>query len=608
MRFLITALLFLPQFLIGQTSISPLDCVEPFYHGVASGDPLSDRVIIWTRVTPSDFTQTIDVKYRVATDTAMTNIVKNGVLTTDGTKDFTVKVDIIGLSPDTYYYYEFEALESNSARGRTKTAPVGNIDSLRFAIVSCANLESGYFNVYEALYNRNDFEAVLMLGDYMYEYETGGYGQDSGIDRIHEPETEILSLDDYRLRYSVYHMDRSLQKLHQNFPWICVWDDHESANDSYKDGAENHNAGEGDWETRKGYAQQAYFEWLPIRAKAPENREIFRSFDFGNLVHLAMVDTRLHGRDEQGVNESSPNRTLLGHDQYSWLENDLLNSNAQYNILGNQVIVAPLEVFGNPINNDQWDGYPAERGNLLNFLDQNNISNFTVITGDIHTSWAFELENGNNHVGVEFVTPSVTSPSTPLNVGGVLALENPHMKYVELTKKGFIILDINSSRIQSDWYYVNTISEIDASNQWAKSFYSASGTNQLTETNNASSASTKYDITLAPECPRPYEAEDTTDVENTSSIEEKQEIGLIGIYPNPAKDKLSVHFIGSNFGIHNIRIIDLNGKIALQQNVENEAINSSIKQFSISDLKKGMYILQISDEKGNKVVSKFLKN
>lgn len=597
MKLSILLLFFCPIISIGQTSITPLDCIEPFYHSVASGDPLSDRVIIWTRVTPADFILPVNVDYSVALDTGMTNIVAQGTLSTDAAVDYTVKVDVTGLQPDTYYYYEFKALGNFSPRGRTKTAPlqVTSVDSLRFAVVSCANLEAGFFNAYEVIAERNDVEAILMLGDYIYEYEEGGYAPNTNVDRVFDPTHEILTLDDYRLRYSVYHMDQALQKLHQNFPWICVWDDHESANDSYEFGAENHNGGEGQWVDRKLAAQTAFFEWLPIRPKAPSNVEIFRKFNYGNLVDLIMVDTRLHGRNEQGVNQNDPNRTILGDDQYDWLENELQNSTAQWKVLGNQVVFAPVEIFGTPINNDAWDGYPAERQKLMDFIALNSISNFTVLTGDIHTSWAFNLENGAAKVGVEFVTPSITSPGLPINAGPILQLENPHIKYVELTKHGFIILDVNAQRIQADWFYVNTLDQIDAGYAWAKSLYSNSGVNQLQNTTVVSMPSPKYDIGLAPQCPR-----------STVGMEEHY-LGLIGVYPNPATDHLLIHFIGTDVGSYGIEIQDLKGRTVEKIATDALGPNSIIKSIDVSFLEAGVYILNLYDGKGHVVSSKFIK-
>lgn len=599
-QLIILAFLFVTQFSMTQTSITPLDCSEPFYHGVASGDPLGDAVIIWTRVTPQDFSSPVAVEWRMATDTSMTNIVNSGSLLTDNTKDFTVKVDVTGLQPDTYYFYEFTALGANSARGRTKTAPTGAVDSLRFAVVSCANLEAGYFNAYEAITEKNDVEAVLMLGDYIYEYEEGGYSPNSNVDRVFDPTNEILSLSDYRLRYSVYHMDRNLQKLHQNFPWICVWDDHESANNSWMDGAENHNTGEGLWSDRKTAAMQAYFEWLPIRPKAPGNYEIFRSFEYGNLVDLMMVDTRLHGREEQGVNENDPNRTMLGTDQYTWLTNELSNSTAQWKVLGNQVMFAPLTIFGQVLNDDAWDGYPAERQNVLDHISNNNIENFTVITGDIHTSWALDIENGSDNVGVEFVTPSITSPGAPLNVGSVLMLENQHLKYVDLIEHGFVILDVNTNRIQADWFYVTSLDDFnDPTVYWATSYYSEDGQMQLQETNYVSLPGAKYDVALAPLCPRP---QDVTSIDDVSD-----EIGLIAIYPNPAVNEVIVQFAGTNNSLHTVEVLDLTGKQVTYASKANKLGTAGIIRVNLETLSAGSYVLKISDEKGHSVTKRFQK-
>lgn len=598
MKQLYLLLFFSPFSVISQTSITPLDCVQPFYHNVASGDPLSDRVIIWTRVTPTDFTLPVTVDYAVATDTGMVNVVSQGTVMTDASVDYTVKVDAAGLQPNTFYYYEFKALGNYSPRGRTKTAPLQmtSTDSLRFAVVSCANLEAGFFNAYEVIAERNDVEAILMLGDYIYEYEEGGYAPNLNVDRVFDPTHEILTLDDYRLRYSVYHMDQALQKLHQNFPWICVWDDHESANDAYEFGAENHNSGEGLWVQRKLAAQTAFFEWLPIRPKAPSNLEIFRKFTYGNLLDLIMVDTRLHGRNEQGVNQNDPNRSILGDDQYDWLENELQSSTAQWKVLGNQVVFAPVEIFGNPINGDAWDGYPAERQKLMDFVVTNGIENFTVLTGDIHTSWAFNLENGAANVGVEFVTPSITSPGSPINAGGILQIENPHIKYVELTKHGFILLDVNTQRIQADWYYINTLDAINNSYAWAKSMYSNDGNMQLQVSTVPSVASSAYGVDLAPQCPR-----------STVGLDEHL-LDLIGVYPNPTTEKLTIHFAGTNNGEHTIEVSNLEGKVMFSERTEILPMNSTIKLIDVSELSNGVYFIKITDENGNETSSKFIKN
>jgi alkaline phosphatase D len=344
-----------------QTSISPLECISPFYHGVASGDPLHDRVILWTRVTPIDFSSSPTVSFKVALDPTFTTLVAQGNYTTNADQDFTVKVDVVGLEPNTFYYYEFEYEGSYSAVGRTKTLPLGDVDNIRLAVVSCANLEAGYFNVYQAINERNDVDAVLMLGDYIYEYETGGYSPNASVDRTWEPAEEIVDLSEYRLRYSTYHMDYALRNLHQNYPWICIWDDHETANDAFKDGAQNHSAGEGDWQLRKENGKQAFFEWLPIRPKVQGNTQIFRSFEFGNLADIIMLDTRLEGRDEQVALGSSllndTSRTILGQEQFVWLKDELSNSTQTWKVLGNQVMMGKISVLGSPLNTDGWDGY-----------------------------------------------------------------------------------------------------------------------------------------------------------------------------------------------------------------------------------------------------------
>jgi alkaline phosphatase D len=602
MRFLFTiAITLCTANLYSQSSISPLACVDHFYHGVASGDPLTDAVIIWTRITPDDFSAPVVVSYKVALDTGMVNVVSQGSVMTDASKDFTVKVDVTGLESDVYYYYEFSGLGSKSIRGRTKTAPTGAVNDLRFAVVSCANLEAGYFNVYKAINERNDFEAVLMLGDYIYEYEEGGYAQNTNIDRVFDPTYETINLADYRLRYSVYHMDRSLQQLHQNFPWICVWDDHESANDAYKDGAQNHSTGEGLWSDRKLDAQKAYFEWLPIRPKAANNYEIFREFQYGDLLDLFMVDTRLNGREEQGVNVNDPNRTMLGTNQYQWLTDELSASNAQWKVLGNQVIMAPITLFGNPINNDAWDGYPAERDNVLNFVRDNGIENFTVITGDIHTSWAFDLNLNSSHVGVEFVTPSVTSPGIPLNVGGLLTFENPHIKFVELTKHGFIMLDLNQQRVQADWFFITTIDQNNNSAYtWAKSLYSNNGSMQLLETSTVAIPSAKYSVDLAPQCPR-IES-------NSANMDELNSIEILGLYPNPAVDKMNLHYQSNEDGMHRVELLDFSGKVILQKDKMTNENNSTIALMDVSLLNSGVYFVRITSSTGKVVTAKFMKN
>ncbi|MCZ8217716.1 MAG: alkaline phosphatase D family protein, partial [Cyclobacteriaceae bacterium] len=272
---------------------------KPFYHGVASGDPLYDRVIIWTRVTPEDSLEQVLVKWEIAEDPAFASVYKTDSVTTTPARDYTVKVDVDGLKPGRFYYYRFKALGTTSMTGRTKTAAV-QTDSVALAVVSCSNWEFGYFNAYQKIAER-ELDAVVHLGDYIYEYPVGGYG-DTTIGRKHLPVHEIVTLQDYRTRYSQYHLDKGLQNARQQHPFITIWDDHEVANNVFKEGAQNHQDNEGEFAARKAAATQAYYEWLPIR----EGKSHYRSFSFGNIADLIMLDERLEGRTKPVDSLSDP--------------------------------------------------------------------------------------------------------------------------------------------------------------------------------------------------------------------------------------------------------------------------------------------------------------
>ncbi len=590
---------FLPFFSRAQTSVTPQACIAPFYHGVASGDPLSDRVIIWTRITPVDFGATLNGTYQVATDDQFTNVVSSGIFTTDSTKDFTVKIDVEGLSANTFYYYEFEHNGAYSLVGRTKTLPVGNVDNIRLAVVSCASLESGYFNAYDAIAQRNDVDAVLMLGDYIYEYESQGFGPNPNVDRTWEPSTEITALNDYRLRYNSYHLDYALRKLHQNFPWICIWDDHETANDSYPGGADNHQANEGPWNQRMSAGKRAYFEWIPIRPKATGNQEVFRTFDLGNLAKIIMLDTRLEGREVQ-LNANDPTfndttRTILGQAQFNWLKNELSTTSQPWKIIGNQVMIGAVELLGNPINTDSWDGYPAERGKLFNHLSSNSINNTVVLTGDIHTSWALDLRNGNTPVGVEMVTPSVTSPGSPINLSALITVQNPHIKYVELTKKGFLLVDINPMQVQGDWYHVNTIDQINAANQCVKSFVTTQGSNALTLVNTPAVGHGILPVELSGPCSRFW-----------VGLNDHSEGLILGFYPNPSTDLLKIQTHKIPIGkLYAIAVDGSKSELEYYSNAWENGTN--ITTVDIRKLKPGNYSL-IFESSMDSIKVRFTKN
>ena len=272
-----------------------------FTHGVASGDPLSDRVILWTRLIPgSGEHRAVDCRWEVASDPQFMQLVNSGVVSTSAKRDYTLKVDAQGLEPGSAYFYRFLSEGIISPVGQTRTLPEGAVESFRIGVASCSNYPQGYFNVYRHMAD-SDLDLVLHLGDYIYEYAEGVYANAVATEELGrqvEPATEILTVEDYRMRYGLYRTDPDLQAVHARHPFICVWDDHELANDSWKDGAENHNQGEGDFQARMTAARQAYHEWLPIRtAISGDQGPIFRSFKVGGLADLIMLDTRLHGRD-----------------------------------------------------------------------------------------------------------------------------------------------------------------------------------------------------------------------------------------------------------------------------------------------------------------------
>jgi alkaline phosphatase D len=443
-----------------------------FNHGVASGDPLSDSVILWTRATP-EREGTVVIDWELAADDSFDDILASGSDTTNASVDYTFKVDAQGLAAGTDYYYRFKTGDKVSATGITRTAPTGALGSASFAVVSCANYPAGYFHVYRDIASR-DVDAVLHLGDYIYEYASDGYASEVAeeLGRVSEPAHELLSLEDYRTRYAQYHSDMDLQACHEAHPFIVVWDDHEIADNTWKDGAENHDPDtEGDFSERRAAAIQAWYEWLPVRPPANEREIIYRRHQYGDLLDLLMLDTRNVGRDQQvdyndhlageaidvdsaraAIGDSS--RSLLGRDQLDWLKGQLTDSTARWQVLGQQVIMARLALpepltrglaLGGsleqavaatlataaaknkppeertpeeqalldsaiPLNTDAWDGYDFEREDLLNHVAQLQ-SRLVVLSGDSHNTWVSQLTTADGTpVGVEFGGSSISSP------------------------------------------------------------------------------------------------------------------------------------------------------------------------------------------------------
>jgi alkaline phosphatase D len=476
-----------------------------FRHGVASGDPLTDRVMLWTRVTPAlDTSSAISVRWTVAHDEALTRVVASDSTDTSAARDLTVKIDVGKLSPGRTYFYAFEALGERSPVGRTKTLPQDDVERLRFASVSCSNYPAGYFNVYRCLANRPDLDAVIHLGDYIYEFANGVYGDGSDVGRVPLPAGEAFTLADYRQRYSTYRTDVDLQEAHRRHPFITVWDDHELANDAWSGGALNHTARQGEWEVRKRAAYQAYLEWMPIREAAGSGIRLYRRFRFGRLADLVMLDTRSL-RDKQAPRTdpdaiADPKRTLLGSAQEAWLFDELKASTragTSWRLLGQQILFSPLTPSGARIQNaDVWDGYPAARTRVLDFLQREHVDNLAVLTGDVHSSWAldvparrrgdgaYDAKTGRGSVAVELVTPAISSPplfadATMRDRSSLLKLFAPHLKYLEGESRGYVLLDVTRRQLQADWYFVPTVTERTDRETRAASFVCERGSSRL---------------------------------------------------------------------------------------------------------------------------------
>lgn len=571
--------------------------LAPFYHGVASGDPLADRVILWTRVTPGDNDPAfIDVEWEIALDTLFNQIVNSGNTSTDASKDYTVNVDADGLQANTWYYFRFNALGETSTIGRTRTAPSGNVDQLRVAVVSCSNYQAGYFNAYERMASRNDIDLVIHLGDYIYEYETGGYGYFTA-ERAHNPDHETVTLEDYRIRYSHYRLDPDLQLAHQNYPWIVVWDDHESANDSWFGGAENHDASQGDWFDRKGNSITAYYEWLPMRRPDPSDFErIWRNISFGDLVDFIMIDTRLYARDEPlGVTSSDlndPNRTMLGDVQYNWLIDQMTNSNARWKIIGQQVMMAPLRALGQVLNADQWDGYQAERANLYNDILGNNVENVVVLTGDIHTSWANNLiDNSGNNVAVEVVTTSITSPGFPFQLPlNLIQAANSHVQWANITERGYTILDITEDRTQADWYHVPTVTERIYEDSRAASWF----VNHQERFFRESPTGSVQDIPNPSLAPAPSIF--------SSSPEKSIPMTILGTYPNPFENHFTLQYYLFEEANLKLTVTDMGAKTIFKQQLNENSPGYYLSKIDLTGIPAGQYILSINN--GNHVMTR----
>lgn len=484
-----------------------------FAHGVASGDPLADRVVIWTRVTTHD--DDPEVRWVVARDDDLDDVVAEGRTVARRERDHTVKIDVPGLDPATTYLYAFEVGGERSAVGRTRTAPVTS-RHLRLGFASCARYIDGYFNAYRGMAAK-DLDLVVHLGDYFYEYGNDrASAPGAEIDRVHDPDHALKSLDDYRTRYAQHRLDDDCRRLHETAPWVCISDDHESFDDRWRGGGDGHDpATDGPFEARAAAALQAWYEWLPVRMPDPDDPErIYRRIPLGDLADLFVIDVRTY-RDRQATPPQmyDESREVLGRVQQRWLHDRLSASEARWKLVGNPIMIGqvfshllpewlwqPLAELGMLAEDaygaqpDQWDGYPAARDRLFSHIRRENIGNVVFLAGDVHTGWAVDVkENPTDTIeplAVEFVTPSVTSQNLNEKVGAETREEgedvertimeiNPHVRWVELDDHGYVVLDIEPERIRAAWWCVETVLEPSDAERMKSAWEVRDGTSRL---------------------------------------------------------------------------------------------------------------------------------
>ncbi|HMV15367.1 MAG TPA: alkaline phosphatase D family protein [Chitinophagales bacterium] len=602
--------------------------IQPFYHGVASGDPLNDRVIIWTRVTTDQVS--VPVKWRMATDTGMQNIVGQGTFTTDSSRDYTVKVDVVGLQPNTYYYYEFEALGRLSQRGRTKTMPTGSVNNLRIAFMSCSNYSFGYFNAYDAITRRNDVDLLIHLGDYIYEdgLKTGPYVVDT-IKRRTFPEYDAFDLVSYRQRYAWYRLDPSLRNLHQQFPMVVIWDDHEFANDATKDTALRHDpVKQGPWAVRKATAIRVYKEWIPMREDTSNTNIINFTQPIGDLADIIYTENRIERIDAHSFQQAydlvshidnlpydTPDRTMHGFRQMEWLTNQLKRSTAKWKVMANQVVFASYvykqAILGIPFpfhNAAGWDINPLDRKMVLDTVNRYNLQNLVVLSGDIHVSMAFDLPGGaipydpatgEGSIGVEFVCDNTVRGGLYGGQQSYMYTNNQHLKYINPNSLGYCVLDLTPTSACCDYWETDTSGKLSSSLKLLGTWCTKINENHLKPYPGPTYTSTVFPA-LVPYTPRNNGI--TVGVKNT-----QRAVELMSVFPNPTQHYLRFqYFIKAPENLV-VTIYDMLGNAVKSVDYGQQGVGLHQDGFPIMDLAPAEYI--ITFQSGTDIVSrKFIKH
>lgn len=499
---------------IGRGLAAEILAAKGFTHNVASGEPGPDSMLLWTRYVPAAGVDEVRLEVEVALDRDFTRVVSGGSIRTGAHRDWTAKIIVDGLQPGTAYWYRFVAPDGGkSPVGRTKTLPVGDIDRFGLGLFSCSNLPMGWFNAYGHAAARDDLDLWLHVGDYIYEYGIASYKDSDlvgGREVMPAHDHEMISLVDYRLRFACYRADPDLQKLHQMAPMIALWDDHEITNDSWEGGAANHQPkSEGDWNTRRAAAMQAYREWLPV------SEEPWKAYRIGTLATLYRTESRLLARTRPASSELAkahqasnpdvalanfrdgawrdPTATMLGSEQESWLAQELKRNatTSTWQMVGMGTIIGrtlmPEETpgwvrpeagesivnkfkrdvrasrLGLPMWMDRWDGYPAARSRLLKSAQQAD-ADLVMLSGDSHNAWAYSLAEDGRPAGIEFACHAVTSNgiegqlgADPKTIAAAFVATNPELVWGDTRQRGYMMIDVTSQRVTGEWLFMQTV-------------------------------------------------------------------------------------------------------------------------------------------------------
>ena len=486
-----------------------------FTHGVASGEPSQGSVLLWTRFVGSGDSK---LAAEISTSADFSNAKLVGEVVALADRNHIAKITVQDLDPDSWYFYRFIGPDgSKSVIGRTRTLPEGPTPKFTIGVVSCSNLPFGYFNAYAHAAQNSELDLIVHTGDYLYEYPVGTYPseKEAVAGRQLDPLTEMVHLADYRLRYAAYRKDPDLQRIHQVLPMIAMWDDHEFANDTYRDGAQNHDASEGDWETRKRIAEQVYREWMPVSDKEYGSPR-WSDYQIGDLATLFVTESRITARSEpldlgaalkgqQDIQKAletfrddawqDPAREMIGGEQAAWLGAAMRKSKAsgtKWQVWSQQCVMGEIKLpqeatnwvsddapdfakqrlavgtmaakLGLPINFDSWDGYPKARERALSMAQQAD-ADLIVLSGDSHNAWAFDLETQDGAAGVEFAGQSVSSPGfeaytkgiNPSVVASEVIRTNHQLKWTDTAHRGYMTVTLTPEKAMSTWQFLDTI-------------------------------------------------------------------------------------------------------------------------------------------------------